>query len=148
MSYFIFLKNQDNIDGSNYRIAENEIDFNNLNIIDSDYIIIQDSLSNFEEVKYGIKKANSYNGNTINYMDINITFKDKDILKKYVDFYKQLINNFLNNNLNDPQFQRWSDYKNQLSNLDLASITYPLNMSLEQYFKEQNQPSLSPLQIP
>jgi hypothetical protein len=36
----------------------------------------------------------------------------------------------------------------QLNNLNLDSITYPLNKSLEQYFNDLGQPSLNPLQIP
>jgi hypothetical protein len=36
----------------------------------------------------------------------------------------------------------------QLNNLNLDSITYPLNKSLEQYFSDLGQTSLNPLQIP
>ena len=148
MSYFIFQRNSDNIEGSLYKIAENEIDFDNLNIIDSDYKIIEDSQSNFNEVKYGTKIVISYNGDTINYKENNIIFENKNDLKFFVDQYKKRIQNFLDNNLNDSQFQKWSDYKNQLNNLNLNSIQYPLNMSLEQYFNQQGQPSLNSLQIP
>jgi len=47
MSYFIFLKNSDNIEGTIYKIAENQSDLNNINITQSDYKIIQDSQENF-----------------------------------------------------------------------------------------------------
>ena len=51
MVYFIFGKNLDNIEGTIYRIAENQSDLNNLNILQSDYKIIEDSQSNFNLVK-------------------------------------------------------------------------------------------------
>ena len=69
MSYFIFTKDSDNIEGTLYRIAENEYDLNNLNIDKSIYKIIEDSQSNFEAVKYGTKYALKYNNNTITYED-------------------------------------------------------------------------------
>ena len=93
MAYFIFQKNLDNIEGSLYKIAENEVDFDNLNIIDSDYKIIQDSQSNFNEVKYRTKNPISYSGDTINYSDNNIIYNDKNFLKSY----RILIRNFVIN---------------------------------------------------
>ena len=37
MSYFIFLKDLNNIEGTLYKIAENESDLNNLNINKNDF---------------------------------------------------------------------------------------------------------------
>ncbi len=51
MSYFVFAKNFDNVSGTIYKIAENQSDLNNLNIILSDYKIIEDSQSNFNDFK-------------------------------------------------------------------------------------------------
>jgi hypothetical protein len=55
---------------------------------------------------------------------------------------------FTNNNPNHSLLNRWNDYYNQVNSLNLDSITYPLNKSLEQYFKDQNQISLNTLQLP
>ena len=41
MAYFIFTKNLDDVEGTLYRIAENQSDLNNLNIIQSNYKIIE-----------------------------------------------------------------------------------------------------------
>jgi hypothetical protein len=147
MSYFIFLPNLDNVDGTIYRIAENQSDLNNLNISDANYKIIEDSQSNFDFVKYGNKLA-KYNNNTIIYIDQTISFKNREQLQQYIILFKNSIKQFTDNNPNHPLFSRWNDYINQLNTLNLDSITYPLNKSLEQYFKDQNQVSLSPLQIP
>ena len=159
MAYFIFTKDLNDVDGTIYKIAENEYDLNNLNIVKSKYKIIEDSQSIFEAVKYGIKNIVKYNNNIITYEDITTVFVDdvkNDIIVKsaekkvndYILNYKNIINQFLKNNQNHQLFNRWNDYYNQLNALNANSIQYPLNTSLEQYFKDQNQTSLNPLQLP
>lgn len=150
MAYFIFGKNLDNISGSLYRIAENQNDLNNLNITPSIYHIIEDSQINFDLVKYGQKHVEKYNNDIISYTDISYEylFLNKNQLNKYIQNLIVEIKQFLNNNLNHPLFNRWNDYCNQLQSLNLDNIPYPLNKSLEQYFKDQNLLSLNPLQLP
>jgi hypothetical protein len=159
MSYFIFSKNSDNVTGTIYRIAENASDLNNLNINQTDYKIIEDSQINFDAVKYGTKNIVKYNNNVITYEDKSIIFDDnikdgvlvrygKQYLNEYISNYKTYIKQFTNNNINHSLYNRWNNYYNQLDSLNLDSIQYPLNTSLEQYFKDQNLPSLHPLQIP
>jgi mRNA-degrading endonuclease YafQ of YafQ-DinJ toxin-antitoxin module len=148
MSYFIFGKNLDNIEGTIYKIAENQSDLNNLNISQPDYKIIEDSQSNFDLVKYGNKFPNKYDNDNIIFIDISVSFDKKEKLQNYINSLKNQIKQFTDNNLNHPLYNRWNDYYNQLNVLDLDSIQYPLDKSLEQYFKDQNKTSLSPLQIP
>ena len=148
MSYFIFLNNLDNVEGAFYRIAENEYDLNNLNIEKSIYKIIEDSQSNFDLVKYGNKYPSKYNNSTITFIDTSSSFLKKEELQNYINNVKNQIKQFTDNNLNHPLYNQWNGYYNQLNNLNLNSIIYPLNKSLEQYLKDQNQTSLSPLQIP
>jgi hypothetical protein len=148
MSFFIFLKNLDNVEGVIYRIAENQSDLNNINIIQPDYTIIEDSASNFNLVKFGNKIASKYNNNVITYTNQTISYAIKENLNFYVDDFKNKIKNFTDDNPNHPLFSRWNSYYNQLNNLDLDSITYPLNKSLEQYFNDLGQPSYNILQLP
>jgi hypothetical protein len=148
MAYFIFLKNLDNIEGTLYKIAENQSDLNNLNIINSDYKIIEDSQYTFDQIKFGSKVPVSYNNNIITYIDTTILFTDKKSLQNYIDNFKKEIKQFTDNNPNHPLLSRWNDYYTQLNNLNLDSITYPLNKSLEQYFNDLGQTSLNILQIP
>jgi len=159
MAYFIFLKNCDNIENTLYRIAENQSDLNNLNINQLDYKIIEDSQENFNAVKYGTKGIVKYNNDIITYENTIIIFDDflkngvlvksgKEYLNDYILNCKNKINQFLKNNKNHQLFNLWNDYYNQLSSLNLDSIQYPLNTSLEQYFKDQNLTSLNPLQLP
>jgi hypothetical protein len=158
MAYFIFIKNSEDVQNTLYRIAENEFDLNNLNISQTNYKIIEDSQSNFDAVKYGTKNVLKYNNN-ITYEDKITSFEDvikdgllvksgEEHLNDYVLNCKNAINQFLKNNQNHQLFNRWNNYYNQLNSLDLNTVTYPLNTTLEQYFKDQGQESLSTLQLP
>lgn len=161
MAYFIFLSDCENIEGTIYRIAENQSDLNSLNIVQNNYKIIEDSQENFNFVKLNIKQPVSYSGNIITYVDEsyswNLSYEDiqqnlgySSNLKIYVNNCINSISCFLNvdSNKNNLNYNKWNNYKNQLSSLDLKSITYPLNKSLEQYFNDLGQPSLNILQLP
>jgi hypothetical protein len=148
MANFIFIKNLNNVEGTLYRIAENQFDFDNLNINFSDYKIIETSQSNFDDIKYLNKYAEKYNEDSIIFKDITITFSNKEGLMNYVNDIKNQIKIFLDNNKNHSLYNRWNDYNNQLNFLDLDTITYPLNKSLERYFNDLGQPSYNILQLP
>lgn len=150
MSYFIFAQNSDGVEGTISRIAENENDLNNLNISQNVYKIIEDSQENFNLVRYGQKYPKKYINNTIVYEDLSydFVFVRKDGVIFYVQDYMNRIQQFLDVNKNHPLFNMWNNYYSQLKNLNLNTLTYPLGKSLEQYFKDQGQPSLSPLQLP
>jgi hypothetical protein len=148
MSYFIFGKNLDNVDGTIYKIAENQNDLNNLNITPSAYKIIEDSQSNFNLVKFGNKYPVKYDNSIITYVDQTISFNNKNEIQDYVNNFKKQIKQFTDNNPNHPLFSLWNNYFNQLSSLNTPLISYPLNKSLEQYFNDLGQPSLHILQIP
>ena len=148
MAYFIFHKNSENIPGTIYKIAENESDLNNLNIIQSDYKILQDSQENFNYVKLKIKSVNVYTNNSISYINNNMIFNNLKNIENYIKSLKINIENFTSNNSNHVLYDRWNSYYNQLNNLDLNSIVYPLNKSLEQYFNDLGQPSYNILQLP
>lgn len=148
MSFFVFIKNSDDVQGSIYRIAKNQSDLDNLNIIKSDYKIIEDLESTFNLVQLDNKHPLKYNNNTITYIDVPHLFKDKKTLNTSLENKKNLIQNFINNNESHNLFQQWSNYLNQLNSLNLDNINYPLNTSIEQYFSDLGQPSFNILQLP
>jgi hypothetical protein len=148
MAYFLFSKDSDNINGTLYRIYENQNDLNNSNINQNVYKIIEDSQENFNLCKFGNKLPISYNNNNIVYENINAVFLSKEHLLNYINNIKNNINDFINNNPNHPSLSIWKNYYNQINNLNLDSITYPLNKSLEQYFNDLGQPSFNILQLP
>lgn len=148
MSYFIFNKNGDNVEGTLSRIAENITDLNNLNITQSVYKIIEDTLENFNLVKFGKKNALSYNENTINFIDsVNFNYNKID-LEYHIKIFKENIQNFLNQNPYHPDKIKWSNYLSQLTNYDLNSLSYPFEKSLVEHFHDIGQPSLNILQLP
>jgi hypothetical protein len=148
MSYFIFTKNSENIENTCYKIAENQSDLNNLNINQESFKIIEETELNFNLVKYGNKIPLKYIDNTITYNTGEIRFKSKDFLQKNIENFKKQIKQFTDNNPNHSLLNRWNSYHNQLNNLNLDLITYPLDKSLEQYFNDLGQPSYNILQIP
>jgi len=148
MSYFIFLKDFENLPGSLYRIAENQPDLDSLNINKFDYKIIEDSQENFNNVKYGIKSVEKYINDTITYLDIQTIFANKEDLRLYINYTQTFIKNFIDFNQNHSQFNKWNDYYIQLKNTNLNNIVFPLNKSLEKHFNDSGKSSLSPLQLP
>ena len=148
MAYFIFLKNLDDVFGSLYKIAENQNDLNNLSIDPNSYKVIENNNINFNDVKFGNKIAVKYVNDNIEFLDNANLFSKKEHLENYISVFKEKINEFLKNNPNHTFFNRWNNYYNQLNNLDLDTIIYPLNKSLEQYFNDLGQPSYNILQIP
>jgi hypothetical protein len=171
MAYFIFLKSLEDTSHSLSRIAENEFDLDNLNIIKSDYRIIEESQEKFNEFKYSDKRIIKHVGNTIYYED-NIWYRKsdglpselmffqdhtdkqgtfisgKEKLKNYINSYSDQIKHFLNCNPNHILFNRWSDYLNELNTLNLDNINFPLKMSLEKYLNGLGKTSFHILQLP
>ena len=147
MSFFIFLKNVPDTTGTIYRRAENQFDLHNLNIIQSDYKIIEDSQENFNLVKNNIKFPSFYDNDSIYFVDVFNSY-DRNLLETIIEIYKNKITEFLQNNPNHPLYNKWNNYLNQLNNFDFDVLNYPLDMSLEQYFSMKGLTSLNILQIP
>jgi mRNA-degrading endonuclease YafQ of YafQ-DinJ toxin-antitoxin module len=148
MAYFIFTKNLENAEGSLYRFAENKIDLDNLNIDVSCYTVIEDNQINFNEIKNGNRAVLNYSNNKINFTDSNTFFIQKKDLESIINKLKKQIKEFTDNNINHSLYSRWNSYHNQLNDLNLDNISYPLNKSLEQYFSDLGQPSYNILQLP
>lgn len=148
MSYFVFTKNSENEEGSLCKIAENESDLNYLNIVKDAYTILEDTLENFNDVKFGNKAVIKYSNNSVIYDVANIYFYNSWFLTTYINQQKNEIQNFLNNNPNHPLFNRWQNYYNQLNSFNVDSVQYPFQISLEKHFDNLQLTSYCPLQIP
>ena len=147
MAYYIFNKNSENLQNVLYKIAENISDLNNLNIDKNYYTILENNEQNFDEIKSNLKIPVKYIGNEVIFENISFNF-EKPVLESYISNNAILIKYFLKANINNPAFSMWNNYYNQLVNLNLNTITYPLKISLEQYFKNNNQPYFNILQLP
>lgn len=147
MSYLIFQK-MENTTGTLYRIAETQIDLDNLNINKTDYKIIEISNDDFNLVKEGLKGVLKYVNNEVIYEDLQPSIEDIIELENIINNFKYRIKSFTENNSNHLHFNKWNSYYDQLNNLNLNNFTFPLNKSLEQYFKDLGQPYYNILQIP
>lgn len=149
MSYFIFQKNMDSMDNSLYKIADNENDLNNLNIILNDYKIIQDSQNIYNDVRYNKIIAFKFKEDFIQYRNYYHNYKSKEDLEIVSTRRIKLeVSTFLISNQNHVDFYKWKNYLDQVNNFDYKSINYPLTISIEEYFKINNKLSLNCLQIP
>jgi DNA-binding MltR family transcriptional regulator len=150
MAYLIFNKDSNNIEGSLYRIAENDTDLNNLNCNLNLYKIITIDQQTFNDIKFNKKIPLKYNNEEVTYFNDTYIPKhlNKESLKNYIDRINVTINNYLLSNQNHINYTKWKNYLNQLNQLNLDNITYPLNISLEEYFSNNNQISLNTLQLP
>jgi hypothetical protein len=149
MAYIICLKNFDNIQGTLCKIAENQFDLDNLNIKQDQYKIIEISKQDFNDIKFGRKIFDFYNGDNVTYIvDLKESIKDEENLKKIILNIKKQIKDFLDNNLSHSLYSKWNTYYNQLSGIDTKSINYPINSSIEEYVLTLNIDSLNPLQLP
>jgi len=100
MPYFIFQKNSDNIENTIYKIAENDSDLSKLNIINSDYKIIEVTQATFNDVKFGIKHPIKYNNNDVGFINLTHKFNNKLSLELEIKLQSNNIKNFTENNLN------------------------------------------------
>ena len=161
MAYFIFNKDLDGVESTLYKIAANQSDYNNLNLNESNYKVIQDTTSNFEDVVCNIKIASSYNENTINFITVDRTtvadgltaadlgdFQNQTSLDNYINQTKKIIKRFLDGNSGHAKHTEWTNYYNQLDAFDTSTVTYPLNKSFEQHLKDNSQTYLNTLQLP
>ena len=149
MAFYIFTKNSDDINGTIHKIAENKFELDNLILNQECYKIIEhDSSQDFIDVKNNIKFPSKYNGNIIFFETIFFSWPNSETLKKHIDNYKIFIQKFLTNNQNSIFYSVWNNYYNQLNSFDTNTLTYPFNMSLEKYFSDTGQLSLSSLQLP
>jgi cell fate (sporulation/competence/biofilm development) regulator YlbF (YheA/YmcA/DUF963 family) len=159
MAYIVLAKNIANNDNEAllYNIAKDKNDLDCLNIIPSDYIIVEESEENFNAVKNGTKYPATYNKGVISYDDVTSYFHNKEDLQNYINQFKKKIKTFTDNDLNKTKtcWNTWDDYYNQLeelnvqlNDLEFLKDDFPMEKSLEQYFDDLGKISLSPLQIP
>jgi|TARA_R100000482_G_scaffold111349_1_gene53701 hypothetical protein len=124
-------------------------DANNLNINKSDYVEKTLSDEDFSAVRQGLKKI-SLSGDTVNLVEDNYTFPDQTTLSNYINkVVIPALDQFLESNEEHPMWTAINNYKFQISEqIDLSTITYPLNSTWEKYCEDNSITYYHPLQIP
>tara|TARA_R110000851_G_scaffold143782_1_gene282714 strand:- start:2247 stop:2687 length:441 start_codon:yes stop_codon:yes gene_type:complete len=146
MAYLIF----ENIEGNNlHRIAANEADKNSLHL-SSTQTIKEISDNDFEDLIKNKKYVSNFDGANVTYDTIvvpDVGFSENDI-KQHHKILIDVIENFLQNNALNAMATPLTNYKNYLSNFDYSSLTYPLNISWEEYCSINSITYYHCLQIP
>jgi len=147
MAYITFLNNMV------YRIASNEVEKNELNINENDYVIKE--INDVDFLK--IKKDNplvSLENNNVSIVDGPSEFeqdqeKSKTMLQEHHENLIRSFEAFLTpSNSSKSLYASINDYNNYLKNFDYDSLTYPLNKTWEQYCNDNSINYINPLQIP
>lgn len=138
------------IDGYIVNIAANLPEKEDLNVSYNIATAIEISDTDFLKVKQNIAEI-TISGNTATITDLDEApkFEVEVHLKNYIDILLFKINSFINaGNTSKILFSDINNYKNYLENLDLSTITSPLNLSWEQYCETNSITYLHILQIP
>lgn len=151
MAYYIFQNDGDN--KNIVKVAENETDKNNLNIVQSQYKIIENTDIDFDKVKTGEIEITNWSGtDTINYNTITISScaTEASHLEDAIDLRLAPIKTYLDNNSGHADYTKWNSYKTQLETLKAASgsQTYPMDNNVEKHFKANSQNYYNILQLP
>ena len=144
MKYCVFNKSNNDL----YKIVENEIDYNNLNIFHPEYIKFEINVEDYLSLKYYKKEAKLINGVPVLTNFTYPKFLNKSQLNFYIDYFKNNIKNFLKNNKNHISFQKWTNFLAQFETFNTETVQYPLEKSLEEHFYDLNLISLNPLELP
>lgn len=147
MAYLIF-----NNDNSLYRIAANDTDLSNLNLpnpISPSYNVQTITDSDFESVRKNLKTV-SYDGTTITYNDETWLFPNSDNLQSYfTSIIYDKCNAFLTNNApTHGMYNEIKTYKATVKTFNKDTLTFPMNISWEEYCSNNSITYYHPLQIP
>lgn len=167
MAIFVFHKNSDGQEGSLYRIADNQTNYDaNKNWGDGLYDTVTVSDSDFEAVKLGNKTVVSKTGNSVTYRDMSVRYNFAVDLQEEINRRISDIEQWLKSNSSKPMASGVTTYLNYLKNLKATDIvTDPsesatvdddtaiwsdgtaLNSTLETYAQGQGQTVYSSLQL-
>tara|TARA_R110000803_G_scaffold120566_1_gene188606 strand:- start:2660 stop:3130 length:471 start_codon:yes stop_codon:yes gene_type:complete len=156
MAYFIF-----NTDNEIVKIAANDTDRDALNLNLPDYNVVSVTDDQFNSVISNEKKI-TYEGTTLTLTGIGEEVGDIDPeigratsiscsqvnLEKHIGEIKKLLKYFLVNNSEHIKFTECQNYYNYLDNLDMSTLTFPLDGHWEKYCIDNSIPFIHPLQIP
>jgi|TARA_R100001460_G_scaffold6517_6_gene17112 hypothetical protein len=147
MAYLVF-----NSDNSLFRIAANDTDLGNLNLPDplgSSYNLQTINDSDFESVRKNLKEV-SFDGTTITYTDQTWKWPNQDVLNNYfVSIVYDRCEAFLNVNQDShPMYNSIRNYQMDVQSFDISSLTYPMEISWEEYCSNNSITYYHPLQIP
>lgn len=141
------------LQGQVYRIAANETDKNEQNVLNADVETLSDA--DFSKVKRSISTIQVSNGNVVitdkpdNTAD-NPAFQNVEDLKAYHNLIKDGLESFLEVSSNNTKaiYSIAQTYHDTLQGFDYTTLTFPLIPTWEQYCEDNSITYINPLQIP
>jgi len=147
MAYFIY----NNINLNPYKIAENDSDLSSLSLPEGQYLTVQASQEDFDAVKLSLKAILPYNGTSNQLVDQALLY-NKDQMIQFIDKFKDLITNFLQNNPQSNVFSRWQNYYTFINSVNVNAIysapKFLSTQTFEQYVQSTGNPFYNILQLP
>lgn len=136
-------------DNNVYNIAANLLEKDDLNVSYDIYNAIEISDEDFLKVKKNLAKI-TISGDTATITSLEGPFiLDEEALKNYIDIVLDKINLFIAaGNTEKILYSDINEYKNYLDNLNLSTITFPLDSTWEQYCEDNEITYFHTLQIP
>ena len=142
MKYFIF--NQGN---NLWKIAASESDKNALNANLNNYNVVEVTDDQFNKVRLSKSDVN-YDGNIVTLEDREIGSEDEISYKAIIKELIYICDQFLISNESHIKHNEVRDYRNYLAAFDTSTISFPLNMTWEEYCNNNSITFIHPLQIP
>jgi len=147
MAYFIY----NNINLNPYKIAENDSDLSSFSLPEGQYLTVQASQGDFDAVKLSLKTILPYNGTSNQLVDQALLY-NKDQMIQFIDKFKDLITNFLQNNPQSNVFSRWQNYYTFINSVNVNAIysapKFLSTQTFEQYVQSTGNPFYNILQLP
>lgn len=153
MAYLIFSKENKGL----YKIFEDDNELNNSTVDKNLYEVKTVANTDFKDVQYNIKGPELDNQNNITYIIYSTipNFGIQSETQLLNCFYVRLncVGDFLSNNKNHPDYIKWQNFYNTLNKYInnkslLNNITYPINLSFEQFLQSKGESILNILQLP
>jgi len=158
MAYVFFSANASGVAGTVCGICADDTALAKVIPSSSAYKVISITDDEFNNIKYRVKRADSYNGDDIVWQDTAPTeaapdsgndpgYMQEDI-QDQIDNSVVAINDWVANYPDNSDVSTWNAYKTQLESTDISGWTYPTQTSIEKYFSDNAQTSLNILQLP
>jgi len=142
MAYLIATK-----DNYLFKVAADDAEKSNLNIIDSDYDIVTISNSDFDKIRT-FSASVEYSNGVYNIVDITEPMgpQNEQWLKNVINHEIQHFENWLSICKENSNYTKIQNYCNFLKNFDTSSVSFPMNESFGKYLISNSIEYISPLQ--
>jgi hypothetical protein len=149
MSILIFNKNSDNLVGSLYKMAPNQSYYDtHKKWSDDTYDLVVIDEDDYNKIKLNTKQVVSKNGTSVTYTDNPSIYNSSEQLKKDIQLISDCLKEWMSNNTNESLLiSEVNTYHNYLNSIDVNTITYPLNLSIESYVNNQGISIIHPLEL-